>query len=94
MALLKIKIFNCCDVNVYVNNMCYKSKYGILCLDVKPGIYRIRVLNNIVTCLYKSGLVVIPFIMDFNTHIKVIRLFDINYQGLLIEKGEIVLNGL
>lgn len=92
--MIRIKIHNYCDVNVYVNGMCYKSKYGLLDIDVKPGVYRICVLNYVVIVLYKTGLVIIPFVIDFNTDFRVIRLFDNNYQGLLIEKGEIDLNGL
>lgn len=91
--MLIIKIYNLNDINIYINNDCYKTNNGKLILNVKPGIYKILILNTMYIVLYKDKTIIISFTYNIFNNIRTIHLLD-KYYNLLIGKGVIYLNGL
>lgn len=92
MINIKIYNLNLNNYNVFINNKCINTNSNSICIRVDPGVYRISVLNQTQVVLYNGCNLTIPFYFNCQNNIRVIRLTDRYYEGLKIEKGEIIFN--
>ena len=79
-------------VEIFHNNECVKLKSKTNIITYCPeecGIYKIKYDNQLIIILYKCDDIIINLCSNNK---KVIILTDLNYKGLKIEKGEIILN--
>ena len=86
-----------CRFNAYIisngqikNN---QSVNGEINLNLKPGVYKVIIYNQIKVIFYNGEDLIIPFVFPMCIE-KKIMLFDKNYQGLKIQRGKIIFNGL
>ena len=96
--MIKIRVYNLSNsfLEAFVNNKKYIVKNGSLDLNLCPGIYKVAICNMTVVFLYRGVDLEIPFVFvcQRKNNLRVIHLFDKFYNGLKIERGEIIFNGL